>query len=307
MTIVILGGSGFFGRNLVRVMAEEGVSLEKVTVIDKDSNWMEYIRRWPVKTIVAELSEHSDWEHELMDADIVVNCTAQISSMNSQDFVRNNVQSARVLVEALKKEKSKAKIIHISSAAVLSVRKDDYANTKKEQEEIIVNSGFRVFSIRPSLMYGPTDTKNIGYLINFARKIPLFPIPGSGKFVRQPIYIDDVCRIVIGVMRKFPAKNEVISVNGNKQLYYRDMIKSVLRQLGGLRFRVFLPVWLFKFLMVSFQTVTRNKQFTTDQVDSLTSGDVFPDYPWWDEFHIKPTEFEEGVRRMIEFDKAQKK
>lgn len=41
-------------------------------------------------------------------------------------------------------------------------------------------------------------------------------------------------------------------------------------------------------------------QFTPDQVDSLTAKEVFPNYPWWEEFNIKVTSFEEGVRRMVE-------
>ncbi len=46
-------------------------------------------------------------------------------------------------------------------------------------------------------MYGPTDDKNIGYSIKFAEKFPFFPIPGHGKWPRQPIYIDDMCYLVI--------------------------------------------------------------------------------------------------------------
>ncbi len=41
-------------------------------------------------------------------------------------------------------------------------------------------------------------------------------------------------------------------------------------------------------------------QFTSDQIDSLTAGEVFPNYPWWDEFGIEITPFEEGFRKMSE-------
>jgi len=40
--------------------------------------------------------------------------------------------------------------------------------------------------------------------------------------------------------------------------------------------------------------------FTPGQIKSLTSGDVFPDYPWWDEFGIRVTSFAEGIKSMIQ-------
>ena len=42
-------------------------------------------------------------------------------------------------------------------------------------------------------------------------------------------------------------------------------------------------------------------QFTSDQVDSLTAEDVFPDYPWCDESEINVTSFDEDVRKMVDF------
>jgi hypothetical protein len=46
--------------------------------------------------------------------------------------------------------------------------------------------------------------------------------------------------------------------------------------------------------------VSGNQQFTSDQVDSLASCDVFPEYPWWDEFHIPVTSFDDGIRLMLQ-------
>jgi hypothetical protein len=53
--------------------------------------------------------------------------------------------------------------------------------------------------------------------------------------------------------------------------------------------------------MMAYQKFSGEVQFTPDQVDSLTAGDIFPDYPWWEEFNIDITSFEEGVKRMMDF------
>ena len=293
--ILIAGGGGFVGRNLIRVMIKEGFKPENIVVIDKDN--LNFIKKYKVKIVVADLSEKGKWMKEFKNTDVVINLAAQISSPDYEPFKKNNIESTKNIIEAMKKFKVK-KILHFSSAAVLSVRKDFYAETKKEGEKLVINSGLNYCILRPSLMYGPTDDKNVGYLINFARKFHFLPIPGNGKSPRQPIYIDDFCRLVIKILNNFP-KNKIINVNGKEIIYFRDMVKIILKEIGGFKFRLFLPVKLFKIAMILYQKIIGENKFTTDQVDSLTSGDVFEIYPWWEEYNIKTTSFEEGVRKMI--------
>ena len=299
MNIIIPGGAGFVGRNLVRVLASENYDMEKITVLDKNEKNLDYVKKYGLKALHADLAEKQDWYDEFNGKEVVINLAAQISSPNPELFYRNNVLATRNVLEAAKNAGMK-RIIHFSSAAVLSVRKDYYAQTKFEGEELVKRSGLEYCILRPSIIYGPTDDKNIGFLIDFAKKIPFFPIPGHGKWPRQPIYVDDICYLLISIMKNFP-KNEIYSINGRDVIYFRDMVKMVLNQLGGFRFRVFLPICLFKFLMMSYQRLTGKIQFTPDQVDSLTAKEVFPNYAWWDEFGIDVTPFEEGVKKMLSF------
>jgi len=272
--------------------------MESIVVLDKDKENLGYVKKFGVKALCVDLAEKGDWYGEFIGKDLVINLVAQISSPDYEPFYRNNVLATENVIEAAKMAGIE-RIIHFSSAAVLSVRKDYYAQTKLESEELVKKSGLEYCILRPSLMFGPTDDKNIGFLIDFAKKVPCFPIPGHGKWPRQPIYIDDVCHLVISIMKKFP-KNEIYNVNGKDVIYFRDMVKTVLDQLGGFKFRIFLPVSLFKFLMIAYQRLKGEIRFTPDQVDSLTAEEVFPNYPWWDEFGIKFTSFEEGIKKMIE-------
>ncbi|MDO8661041.1 MAG: NAD(P)-dependent oxidoreductase [Candidatus Woesearchaeota archaeon] len=298
MKIVIPGGAGFFGRNFVRVWKEEGRDPAELVVIDKDDQGVSYVKEFGTKIVLADLSEKGDWEKEFEKQEIVLCLNAQISGKTRDVFEKNNIDAVKNVISATKKAGIN-KILHFSSAAVLSVRKDDYAATKEEGQKLIEQSGLQYAILQPSIMYGLTDSKNIGWLISFARKCPVFPIPGSGKYPRQPIFVDDVCRLVIKMLDNMP-ENKVYSINGKTTIYFKDMIKSVLHAMGGFRFAMHIPVWAFKLCMVIGNKVMKNAPFTPDQLDSLTSGDVFPDYPWWDEFDIKVTPFDEGIKRMLE-------
>ncbi len=294
--IIIPGGAGFVGRNLVKFLAGV-IPAENITVIDKSTDHLQMVKKYGVKTVEADLSEKGTWYDLFSGQDVIIHLAAQISSLHDEDFQKNNVRATENIIEAAKAA-AVSRIIFFSSAAVLSVRKDPYADTKLQAQELVRQSGLTYCIIQPSLMYGPTDDKNIGYLINFAKKMPVFPIPGHGRWPRQPIYIDDICRMILHFLDEFP-ENKVYPING-KVIFYKDMINTVFRELGGFKMSVSLPIPVFKFLMVTYQKLIGNQQFTTDQVDSLSSCDVFPEYPWWDEFHIPVTPFNEGVRQMLQ-------
>jgi hypothetical protein len=37
-------------------------------------------------------------------------------------------------------------------------------------------------------MFGWFDRKHLGWLSRFMKKVPVFPIPGHGRYMRQPLY-----------------------------------------------------------------------------------------------------------------------
>ena len=295
--IILPGGAGFVGRNLVKFLVRT-VPAENITVIDKNSDHLQMVKKYGIKVEEADLSEKGLWYDLFSGQDVIIHLAAQISSRYEEDFQKNNIRTTEHIIEAAKAA-AISRIIFFSSAAVLSVRKDPYADTKLRAEELVKQSGLTYCIIQPSMMYGPTDDKNIGYLINFAQKMPVFPIPGHGRWPRQPLYIDDICRLILHFLDEFP-ENKVYSINGKDTIFFKDMIDTVFRELGGFKIKLSLPVPVFKFLMVTYQKVSGNQQFTSDQVDSLSSCDVFPEYPWWDEFHIPVTSFDEGIRMMLQ-------
>ena len=62
--IIIPGGAGFVGRNLVRVLKSENYDMKEVTVLDKDKSNLDFVKRYGVQTQHVDLAEKGGWYDE---------------------------------------------------------------------------------------------------------------------------------------------------------------------------------------------------------------------------------------------------
>ena len=115
--------------------------------------------------------------------------------------------------------------MQISSSVVESVADDWYTNTKKAQEEIALASGFPLVVLRPTLMFGWFDRKHLGWLSRFMQKVPVFPIPGHGRYLRQPLYVGDFCRVIISSIEH--RTQGVYNISGLEEVDYIDIIREI--------------------------------------------------------------------------------
>ena len=293
--VVVCGGGGFVGFNLIPFLKKE---YKEIVVIDKHENNTKYLQHLHknITCVVSDLAEiDSQWADTFKGADSIIQVNAQISATSRDPFERNNILATENIIKVMKKHKLKY-IVHVSSAAVDSVRLDDYAETKKIGQDRVTKSGITYSVLKPSFMFGLFDNKNVGWLINFMKKMPMFPIPGNGKYPRQPVFVEDFGQILTHLSLKKP-KNKIYPING-EVITFIDMVKEIRRSRKLTSLLVFLPIWLFIFLMQVYNFILRKKDFTPDQVRSLSSGDIFEDFPWWDEFGIKKTSFKTGLKKI---------
>lgn len=291
--VLVTGAAGFVGSHLVPLLIEKGFL---VTVIIKNKGEKEKLDSRIKSVIIADLSRKGSWQNQLKDFDYVIHLASQISSKKPQDFVNNNVMATKNLIIALKKGNVK-RIIHFSSASVTSIRQDMYSKTKKEQEKIISKSKIDHIIIRPSMIYGPEDKKNIGWLIKIIKILPVIPLPGGGTFGRQPVNVNDICRIVIKLL-SIKNHKKIYEIHGREYITMKEMVETIVSVFKMRKLIIPIPVSFLKFSIKISEKIMPNPKFTSDQIDSLISGEKFKGENWPRAFGIIPTKFREGVAKM---------
>ncbi len=184
--------------------------------------------------------------------------------------------------------------MHISSSVVESVANDHYTNTKREQEKNVLASGINCVVLRPTLMFGWFDRKHLGWLSRFMQKVPVFPIPGSGRYMRQPLYVGDFCSIIISCLES-QTSGQVFNITGREKLDYIDIIRQIKRATGAKARIVKIPYALFYGLLKTWALFDKNPPFTADQLKALVAHDEFEVIDWPDIFKVNATPFSQAI------------
>jgi uncharacterized protein YbjT (DUF2867 family) len=291
--IVITGAAGLVGQNLVTLLAERA-DLDLVA-IDKHAHNLGVLSRLhpQVTAVLADLADPGSWHEHFAGAEAVVQLHAQITGKGAAPFVRNNVDATRLVLDAIRRH-GVPYLVHVSSSVVNSVAEDDYTRTKEAQEELVRASGIPHCTLRPTLMFGWFDPKHLGWLARFIERTPVFPIPGHGRYMRQPLYNRDFCRIIAVCLERRP-QGTVYDLVGQERVDYVDIIQAIRRAKELRTPIVHIPIWLFAFLLRTYALFSANPPFTADQLTALTAGDDFSGVDIEGTFGIRPTPFAEAI------------
>jgi len=295
--IIIPGAAGLVGQNLIILLKERGY--RNIVAIDQHEYNIRILRELhpDIEVIQADVSQSGEWTKAFAGGDVLIMLQAQITSKSTEPFVRNNITSTELILNEVRKHQIPY-IVHVSSSVVISVADDDYTRTKKAQEKLVVESGIRHCVLRPTLMFGWFDRKHLGWLSRFMKYTPVFPIPGDGKFMRQPLYVRDFCRVIIACMERQP-DGAIYNVTGKERVDYIDIIRTI-KYIKKLHTPIIhIPFGLFAFLLRFYALFSKKPPFTEDQLKALAAGDEFPDDPWWDELDVKPTPFAQAMRETF--------
>ena len=295
--IVLPGGAGLVGQNLVARLKARGY--RHIVVLDKHAANLAVLRGIHPEVVaeLADLAHPGPWARHFAGADVVVMLQAQIGGNDEQEFVRNNLDSTRHILAAIR-DNAVPYMVHISSSVVESVADDFYTRTKKAQEEMVLASGIPCPVLRPTLMFGWFDRKHLGWLSRFMQKVPAFPIPGHGRYMRQPLYVGDFCNIIISCIENRIGAG-VYNISGHEKVDYVDIIREIKRATGARTPIVHLPYGVFYALLWIWGLFDRNPPFTTQQLAALTAKDEFEVIDWPGIFQVARTPFRDAVEETF--------
>ena len=187
--------------------------------------------------------------------------------LNYDVAVRNLLVMIRAAVQA-----GIRKIVHVS---VINASEDSpyaYFRGKARVERAIRESGLPFTILRPTVVFGPEDIliNNIAWM---ARTFPVLVMPGSGDYLLQPVYVEDLAALASAAGAS--AASEVIDAVGPQILTYRELVERIAGAVGRKIPVVPAPLWMAYGLGRVLGWYVRDVVLTYEEVAALANSVLY--------------------------------
>jgi NADH dehydrogenase len=181
----------------------------------------------------------------------------------------NAVANSRALFEAARRA-GIARIVHLSIANPSIESPLPYYRGKGRVEQALAAAGVPYSIVRPTWIFGGGRdilANNIAWIL---RHMPIFVVPGDGRYLVQPVHVDDLARICL---RGAHARaDEIIDAAGPDTMPFEELVRAIGRAVGRNKPILHAPPAAMAALARALGFAVRDVVLTPDEIRGLTAG-----------------------------------
>jgi UDP-glucose 4-epimerase len=259
-SVLITGGLGFIGSNLAIRLVREGA---RVTVCDamlegyggNPANVREVENE--IETRIADVRDEEEMGRLVDGRDVVFHLAAQVSHVlslsNPYPDIDINIKGTAVVLEACRKRNPSALVVRSGTrgqygpAVTLPVSEETPPNPRGIYEisqlsaEMICRTytrihGVRTVPLRLTNVYGPRSQMKhphfgvVNWFVRLALTGEPIPIFGTGKILRDFLYVDDCVEALVAAALEPATVGEVLNVGDDRASTFLE-VAEILRDL----------------------------------------------------------------------------
>ncbi|HEV2108226.1 MAG TPA: NAD-dependent epimerase/dehydratase family protein [Thermomicrobiales bacterium] len=241
--VLITGGAGFLGINLIRYLLERGYECVSLDLAE-----FTYPERDRVVIIQGDIRDRATVTLAMQGVTAVVHCAAALPLYSPRDIYTTDVLGTRIVMETAR-QAGVRRVVHVSSTAVYGIpdhhplTEDDrldgvgpYGQAKIQAEMIALEQrakGLIVPILRPKSFIGPERLGVFTVLYDWALDGHNFPLIGMGRNRYQLLDVEDLCQAIL-LCLTLPAEtvNDTFNIGAAEFSTMRKDYQAVLRAAG---------------------------------------------------------------------------
>ena len=290
--ILVVGGTGFIGREVVAKLAAEG---RRVIVPTRRRERARALILLPgVEVIEADVMQPEVLRRLLAGCDAAISLVGILHGRPGADgwgpdFARAHIALPRALAQACA-DQGVHRLVHVSALGVTDggerTLPSRYLRSKAAGEAAVRSvSGLDVTVMRPSVVFGADDA----FLNLFGRIQALLPVlalaGSSAQF--QPIWVGDVAQAIVNALDDPRCAGRTYPLAGPEVFTLRELVKLAGQWAGHPRPIIGLPNTLGRLVALGMEWAPGEPLMTRDNIDSMSVPSV-SDAPIAPELGITP-------------------
>lgn len=267
-SVCVLGGTGFVGRHIVRLLCAQGMTVRTPTrSADKARQALTSL---PVEIVPADVHDAAQLARVFEGVDAVINLVGILHEQGGQTFQRVHVELSHKVIEAAGVAGVK-RLLHMSALNAAPAGPSAYLRSKGEAEMAVQASGLQTIIFRPSVIFGRGDSF-LTLFARLARWVPVLPLAcADAKF--QPVWVEDVAQAYVRSLNDAASIGQRYDLCGPQVYRLRELVRFAAACLGRHPLIVPLPDAV-AYLQASVMERLPVKLMTRDNFHSMQQDNV---------------------------------
>jgi uncharacterized protein YbjT (DUF2867 family) len=241
MKILVTGGTGVIGEGVIPELIARGHDVRLLSRHAKDD-----AKQWPgVEPFEGNVADASTLNGAADGCEVVVHIAGIVSEDPPKlTFQAVNVEGTRNILDEARRANVQ-RFVFVSSLGA-DTGQSAYHQSKKAAEEIVAASALQWTIVRPGNVYGPGD-EVMSLILKMVRTLPAVPVIDSGDQEFQPIWHEDLARILAAVVERNDLAGQTLEAAGPEITTMNDVVERFREITGRSPLKVPVPSALAQF------------------------------------------------------------
>ncbi len=282
--VFVTGATGFTGTQTVLRLLKR---LPQVTCLARPGSDRSVLRDVGIRWVVGNLNDRDTLTSAFEGHDMLIN-VASLGFGNAENIIsaaeRAGVQRA----------------IFISTTAIFTHLNVSSKAVRVDAEERIRASKLQWTILRPTMIYGSPRDRNMCRLVRYIQRYPIIPTFGSGNYLQQPVFVDDVAAAIEGCLFNERTVKQSYNIPGAEPLTYAHIIDTIADMMQRHIVKVSIPSGpIIAILKAAERLAMVRLPIKSEQIARLNEQKSFHYTPAARDFDYAPLSFAEGIRQEL--------
>ncbi len=284
MNVLVIGGTGFTGKFVVRQLLAAGHTVRCLVRPTSDTSGLPTDK---IHLVQGDMGNATELAQALDGMDALV-YVASLGFGHAQGVV-DTLQASHI-----------KRAVFVSTTALFTQLNASSKVVRVAAEKSITDSALDYTILRPTMIYGTPNDRNMIRLIRFIQRTPIIPIFGDGQSLQQPVYVADVAAAIVAALPNTVTYRKAYNISGAAPLTYNEVIDEVANGLGKRIIKLHIPYKPVVWVLQQIEKLGITLPIKAEQILRLNENKAFEHAEASRDFGYTPKDFASGVRLELE-------